>query len=156
MVKVRPLEPRDFVQVLPLLLEMKHVFDEGETLEARFADFCSSKAHGLLGAELEGQLIGYASLQDYGQHLRSGNQHRIVRLHDLFVLEQCRRQGVGRLLLEGILVWCRARPIRFLEWQAGAEAVPFYERLGYKGEACPQPDYPSFEVDFALEVKAQG
>jgi len=150
-VNIRPLEPRDFAQTLPMLLEMKHVHDEGEALEDRFTEFCSSELHGLLGAELEGVLVGYASMQDYGPHLRSGSYHRTVRLHDLFVLEPYRKRGVGKALLEGVQDWCRARPIRYLEWQAGSKAIGFYERLGYKGEPCPQPDFPYFEVDFSLE-----
>lgn len=151
MVNVRSLKPRDFTETLPLLLEMKYVHDEGEVPEARFSEFCSSELHGLLGAELGGVLVGYASLQDYGPHLRSGNKHRIVRMHDLFVLEPYRRQGVARALLEGVKDWCRARPVRYLEWQAGEKATGFYERLGYKGEPCPQPEFPSFEIDFSPE-----
>ena len=151
MTNIRPLEPRDFAQTLPLLLEMKHVHDEGAVLEARFVEFCSSEFHGLLGAELGGVLVGYASVQDYGPHLRAGNKYRIVRMHDLFVLESHRRQGVAKALLEAVQDWCQARPIRYLEWQAGGEALGFYERLGYKGEPCPQPDFPSFEVDFSPE-----
>ena len=151
MTNIRSLEPRDFAQTFPLLLEMKHVHDEGEVLEARFSEFCLNQAYGLLGAELEGKLLGYALVQDYGPHLRAGNHYRTARLHDLFVLEPYRRQGIARALLNGVKAWCQSRPIRFLEWQAGSEALGFYERLGYKGESCPQPDFPSFEVDFSPE-----
>lgn len=37
-----------------------------------------------------------------------------------------------------------------LEWQAHEQrSAPFYERLGYRGMPCPQPDYPTFVIDFA-------
>ncbi|MDZ5445397.1 hypothetical protein U2F26_22145 [Micromonospora sp. 4G57] len=41
------------------------------------------------------------------------------------------------------------RRVRYLEWQAHRErAAPFYERLGHRGESCPQPEYPTFILDF--------
>lgn len=93
-------------------------------------------------------LVGYAAVQDYGPHLRSGNLHRTARLHDLFVQPEARRQGIGRALMQGVVRWATSR-VRYLEWQAHETgAAPFYERLGYRGERCPQPDYPTFEVTF--------
>jgi hypothetical protein len=39
--------------------------------------------------------------------------------------------------------------VRYLQWQAHeSRAAPFYQRLGYQGAPCPQPDYPEFEIDF--------
>jgi hypothetical protein len=36
-----------------------------------------------------------------------------------------------------------------LEWQAHeTRSAPFYERLGFKCEPCPRPEYPTFEVAF--------
>ncbi len=41
-----------------------------------------------------------------------------------------------------------AGPVRYLEWQAHHErAAPFYERLGHRGQSCPQPEYPTFILD---------
>ena len=47
-----------------------------------------------------------------------------------------------------VVTWAGER-VRHLEWQAHeSRSAPFYVRLGYRGEPCPQPEYPTFEVDF--------
>jgi GNAT superfamily N-acetyltransferase len=96
----------------------------------------------------DGGLLGYAVVQDYGPHLRAGRRHH-GRLHDLYVDPEHRRTGVGRALMEAVAEWASTR-VRHLEWQAHFErAAPFYEQLGHRGEPCPQPEYPTFEIEFA-------
>jgi GNAT superfamily N-acetyltransferase len=59
-----------------------------------------------------------------------------------------RLAGVGRALMAAVSQWAGQR-VRYLEWQAHRErAASCYQRLGYRGDPCPQPDYPSFEIDF--------
>jgi hypothetical protein len=51
--------------------------------------------------------------------------------------------------VSAVTEWAAER-VRYLEWQAHHErSAPFYERLGYSGQPCPQPDYPTFEIDFS-------
>jgi hypothetical protein len=38
-------------------------------------------------------------------------------------------------------------------WQASPKAVVFYERLGFKGDPCPQPKYPFFEIE-SIKIKS--
>jgi GNAT superfamily N-acetyltransferase len=79
---------------------------------------------------------------------RAGRRHH-GRLHDLYVRPDQRRSGVGRALVAAVTEWAAER-VRYLEWQAHHErSAPFYERLGYRGQPCPQPDYPTFEIDFS-------
>ncbi len=94
------------------------------------------------------RLIGYAAVQDYGDHLRCGKRGRVARLHDLFVTPEERWTGVGRALMDEAVEWARGR-VGYLQWQAHeTRSAPFYERLGFRGQPCPQPDYPEFEVTF--------
>ena len=117
-----------------------------------FADLLSDERWAIIAAYKDNRAIGYAAAQDYGPHLRHGDFHRTVRLHDLIVTESERRQGVGTELLDAAIDWARSRAARYVEWQAHeTRAAPFYVRLGYTGVACPQPDYPTFEVDLHPE-----
>ena len=44
--------------------------------------------------------------------------------------------------------WASSR-VAYLHWQAHHErSATFYEALGYRGDSCPQPDYPEFELVF--------
>jgi GNAT superfamily N-acetyltransferase len=101
--------------------------------------------HHFLSAAFAGdQAIGYAWAQDYGAHLRSGQ--RIVRLHDLYVTPNSRRQGIGARLFATSRDWAEKQRATWLQWQAGREALAFYQQLGLKGEPCPDPEHPFFEI----------
>ncbi len=126
--------------------------DDGEPVaRSRFSSLLQDPLWLALVADDCGELIGYAAAQDRGTHLRYGDAHRTARLHDLLVVEGRRREGVGRALLAGVTEWASGR-VRHLEWQAHeSRAAPFYERLGYRGSACLQPEYPTFVIDFASQ-----
>lgn len=86
-----------------------------------------------------------------GPHLRHGDFHRTVRMHDLIVTESECGRDAGTQLLNAAIEWARGRA-RYVEWQAHeTRAAPFYTKLGYTGLACPQPDYPTFTVDLRPE-----
>ena len=99
-------------------------------------------------AESSGGPVGYAAVQDYGPRLRATIAGRFGRLHDVYVVEGSKRQGVGRSLMQAVESWASGR-VSYLHWQAHHErSAPFYERLGYRGDPRPQPDYPGFEVAY--------
>jgi GNAT superfamily N-acetyltransferase len=144
---IRPLTAADWPAFWPLLKDMG-TDDEEHTARPRYDTLVQDPRWGVLGATDNGVLLGYAAVQDYGPHLRLGNLHRIGRLHDLYVHPDHRRRGMGRALMDGAAAWAATR-VRYLEWQAGhSTSAPFYERLGYHGDPCPQPEYPTFVIDF--------
>lgn len=147
-VRVRDLTTADWPRLWPFLEAMGTFTTELEA-QALFNRLLSDRCWMLLGAVIpDVGLVGYAAAQDYGPHLRSGDVHRTVRLHDMFVAEELRRRGTGRALMDEVVCWAGERA-RYLEWQAHeTRAAPFYEKLGYRGEPCPQPDYPTFEITF--------
>ncbi|GMA13693.1 GNAT family N-acetyltransferase [Deinococcus metallilatus] len=146
---LRPATPADFPALRPMLLDMGFVEDE-EALAARFPAFCDREDFGLLVAEdPAGRLLGYAWVQDYGPHLRSGDSHRTAKLHDLYTVPEARRQGVARSLMGAVEAWARARPLRYVFWYANDHsAAPAYERMGYRSAGAGQEGYRFFEIDF--------
>ncbi|TDW60974.1 acetyltransferase (GNAT) family protein [Kribbella pratensis] len=143
---VRELAVEDWRRLWPLVKGFGTEFSEVES-RGFFEELVEDPRWVALGYDDAGELIGYAVVQDYGTHLRAGRRHH-GRLHDLYVMPGRRRGGVGRALMDAVAEWASTR-VRHLEWQGHHErAAPFYEKLGYRGEPCPQPDYPTFEIDF--------
>lgn len=145
---VRPLDPADYGQARPMLLDMRFVDDEA-ALAGRFPAFCVHPDWVLLGAFDGETLLGYAALQDFGPHIRSGDTHRTAKLHDLYTAPQARRRGVGRALMHAAEAWAQARNLRYLFWYANLrEATPAYEGMGYRADDEVQEGYRFFEIDF--------
>ena len=143
---VEQVPPADWIDWWPL---MKAMGSDDSAIRAvpRFEAMAHDPHWCVLGAWTDGRRSGYAAVQDLGTHIRHGDAHRMARLHDLFVDEEFRGRGIGRALMEAVIDWARTR-VRYLEWQAGAEtSAPFYEHLGYRGLAYPQPDHPTFDLD---------
>ncbi|MEV5764443.1 GNAT family N-acetyltransferase [Micromonospora sp. NPDC052213] len=147
-IEIRSLIADDWPRLWPMLKDMGVNGEHPDAQRERYVQLVADPRWVILGADADGELAGYAAVQDHGPHLRSGDDHRVARLHDLYVRPDLRLGGVGRALMTVVSRWARQR-VRYLEWQAHRErAAPFYERLGYQGEPCPQPDYPTFEIDF--------
>lgn len=147
-VSVRRARLADWPQLRTMLVDMGGVHDTEEQSRARFMHLADDSTWLIAVADDGYRLVGYAAAQDYGDHLRAGQEGRVARLHDIYVLPGSRKTGVGRLLMDVVVGWASTR-VRYLQWQAHQTgAAPFYERLGYRGEPYPQPDYPEFEVTF--------
>jgi GNAT superfamily N-acetyltransferase len=148
-VSVRAARRDDWAQMWPLLVGMGGVRgDEEEQTHTRFLRLADDPAWLIIVADDGQRLDGYAAAQDYGDHLRAGKQGRVARLHDVYVVPTSRNAGVGRLLMDAVVKWAATR-VRYLQWQAHeSRSAPFYQKLGYQGQPCPQPDYPEFEIKF--------
>jgi GNAT superfamily N-acetyltransferase len=142
---IRPATPNDWEAILPLLRAMGSQHDA--RARRRFARFAHHNDHYLPVAFAGEQLAGYGWVQDYGPHLRSGEH--TARLHDLFVVPDRRREGIGAALFTAMKAWAEQRGMRYLEWQASQAALPFYAHLGYVGDPCPQPEFPFFCIEFS-------
>lgn len=142
-----PLTLADWPALWPMLLAMGTASAE-PAARARFERLSRDPCWFLVGCRGDGRPLGYAAAQNYGGHLRTGDDHRTARLHDLYVDPAVRGQGLGRSLMAAVVEWAGGR-VRYLEWQAHeTRSAPFYASLGYRGDPCPHPEYPTFEIDF--------
>jgi ribosomal protein S18 acetylase RimI-like enzyme len=78
------------------------------------------------------EIIGYAigritTLPSFFEHRFRGY------IHDVYVREAYRRQGVGRRMVEAILDWLRSRGVTMVELTVAAnnDATAFWERMGF-------------------------
>lgn len=118
-----------------------------ELFRERYARLVDRDDYCLLLAIVDDRPVGYALAQDYGPNLRL--RFTIGRLHDLYVADEVRRRGIGRLLMDALFVWARSRPEpMILHWQASQDAVAFYESLGLPADRVGDyPQYPGFSLD---------
>ncbi|MSP13048.1 MAG: N-acetyltransferase [Chloroflexi bacterium] len=146
LITIRPCVISDGPEMWPLLQDMGYI-DSEAGVRQRLTALSLREDHYIPVAAVETLIVGYAWVQDYGPHLRSGA--RTARLNDLYVLPAWRRHGAGRRLFAAVRAWAQARGVRWLQWQASRAAIPFYERLGFQGDTVGDlPEHPFFEIDF--------
>ncbi len=115
--------------------------------------FDAAPLFSILVADCNGVLAGYATFQDIFNPETIG---RDVWLHDLFVRESARRQGIGQELLAAVARETVARDGASLSWNvlsANRSARDFYAELGARDGAA---GYLELELDGeALTALAQ-
>jgi GNAT superfamily N-acetyltransferase len=133
-VAIAPITLDDYDDVLPLIADYQR-FYEVEPDDVRndlyFRQFVAPSDVGLLlGARVDGALVGYACL-----HWRSDTVEArdVVCLHDLFVAPAARGTGAGRALLAAAAGVARARGAPSLVWSTAPDNVMaqrLYDRTG--------------------------
>lgn len=131
---IAPITLDDYDDVLPLIADYQR-FYEVEPDDVRndlyFRQFVAPSDVGLLlGARVDGALVGYACL-----HWRSDTVEArdVVCLHDLFVAPAARGTGAGRALLAAAAGVARARGAPSLVWSTAPDNVMaqrLYDRTG--------------------------
>ncbi len=107
---------------------------DGAAVYARFIeDRLRDTDARILVAEVAGELVGYISggiadiTNDMFESMRCG------LITDLFVCGQQRRQGIGRQLVERLMLWFHARQVSSFEWYTSAHnptALAFWRAMG--------------------------
>ncbi|MEQ7005353.1 hypothetical protein ABN028_04035 [Actinopolymorpha sp. B17G11] len=80
---IRPVQLIDYEDLRPLI----DPHDPEPKAMQVFARLVGADSCAIIGAYRDDRAVGYVAAQDYGPHLRHGDFHRIVRMHDLIVTE---------------------------------------------------------------------
>lgn len=118
------------VQDLELVMGMNRDFREGFICQENALQFLVNPDNWLYAAVSEGRIIGFA----YGYELRRlDSQGNMLYIHEVGVMEQYQRQGVGYRMMSELKSACREKGIckYFLsanQNNAGANAL--YQKLG--------------------------
>jgi ElaA protein len=77
----------------------------------------------------------------------------IVRIGRVAVSPSLRRGGLGRMLMEKALTFCRARfPLQAVALGAQVPLVPFYESFGFAAASEPYDDFDVSHVEMVLQL----
>jgi GNAT superfamily N-acetyltransferase len=133
MLSIRPARAAD----VPTLNTLIHEFAEFERLPISVTEagllldgFSESPKFRVLMAEWNDQPAGYALFFDYYSSFegRAG-----LFLEDVYVRDQCRGKGIGKLLLARIALIAKEQNCFGVRWQVldwNTPAIEFYARLG--------------------------
>lgn len=120
---------------------IRRLVQEWESGTNRFA----RPGEALFGVRMDGRVVGVCGL-NIDPYLTDSSIGRIRRV---YVREQCRSQGIGRLLVEAAIAAARGR-FRLLRLRTVNEcAGRLYERLGFRKEAGADACTHTLTVDDA-------
>lgn len=145
--RVRPLGPADATALAALITGYRNAMS-AEALpltesQGRALILNTAPPHLLLGAEIDGRLLGFAHCFELAEII-SGQS--AGQLDDLFVAPEARRTGLARALIARLADIGRARSWVHLRW-----LVPEDNRAArrlYESLATPAP-WDSFRIDLA-------
>ncbi len=128
-VALRPARPSDAPSIAELTRQLGYDVD-AELLAPRLARMLARADQQILIAELDGRLVGWLH-GEVAEYLEFGP---FVVIGGLVVDRSCRRQGIGRLLMDAAEAWARHQGcsvVRLWSSSTRTAAHKFYESLGY-------------------------
>jgi ribosomal protein S18 acetylase RimI-like enzyme len=108
-------------------------FSEYKNIDEEIDGWLKDKNMRLLGAEVNGKLVGYARLAvesapDYAAAKKIGV------VYDLFVSEQYRRRGIANALFVEALEWFEKKKVKYIELSVDARnesGIVLWKKLGF-------------------------
>lgn len=133
--KIAPVSAAEYEELLPLIAAYQRFYGVEQIDEERnrafFRRFLEPSDAGLLlGARVEGRLLGYACLY---WHFSSTEAAESVLMNDLYVDADARGRGLGRALIEASADVARQRGAAQLQWQTAPDnhtAQRLYDATG--------------------------
>ena len=142
---IRPAEKRDIPRIYDMLGQILHLHAElrPDVFRADREKFTPDELEELFVrddrpsfvAEEDGTCVGYALCEIKERQSPQFVKRRVLYLDDLCVYKSARGRGIGRALVEFLLGYAEEIGADSLElnvWECNADAVAFYERMGFK------------------------
>lgn len=134
-IKIRKADKPDSEEIIRLILELakfEKLTPPDEAGQKRLLDdaFSDSPPFKILLAEQNNKLLGYAF---YLFTYSSFEAKRTLYLEDIFISENHRDKGIGKLFLDEIIRIAKANDCHRMEWAVldwNVNAIKFYENLG--------------------------
>jgi ElaA protein len=132
--------PADFFGLVRLRAEV-FVLEQRVPIAIELDEFDGAALHAV--ARAGGELIGTARLVIRGETGKIGR---------MAVRQSHRRRGAGRRLVEFLVALARRRGVERLTLHAQVQAVPFYQKMGFKasGAAFEEAGIPHLAMDRRL------
>ena len=145
-IEIAPVSAAEYEALLPLIAAYQRFYEveeiDGERNRAFFRRFLAPSGDGLLlGARVDGELVGYACLY---WHFSSTQAVETVLMNDLFVGEAMRGRGVGRALIEASANVARERGAAHLEWATAPDNLTA-QRL-YDSTGAERSEWVEYEL----------
>lgn len=124
---------REYEEYANVSLNMDWSF--GEAGEKYFMRRLTEEISCVFVVEDGGKIVGYLAGGELG-NISWRNFSKMGDLDNMFVLEEFREKGVGRMLYGAFVDWCRRRGIKNVRVGTlvkNEEAVAFYEKMGLEG-----------------------
>jgi GNAT superfamily N-acetyltransferase len=133
-VVVSPVTLEEYDELLPLVADYQRFYEVEPDLarnDVYFRQLLAPSSVGtLLGARIDGSLVGYACLHWRADTVEARD---VVCLHDLYVVPGARGTGAGRALLDAAAAVARERGVDALVWSTARDnrtAQRLYDRTG--------------------------
>lgn len=136
---IRPCIPSDLEKLMVLIakhaeFERAAFTSEGKLERLRLALFGDDSPLNCLVADVEGQVIGYAT---YTFDYSTWNAAWFIYLDCLYLEDAYRSYGIGQALMDNVRKAGEARGCVNMQWQTpdfNERAIKFYERIGGVGK----------------------
>ena len=137
--KVKPEDLNDFIEAyIKAYQELEdYKYNTRREIKNYFKWLYKRDKEGFIVAEEEGKIVGFAA-SDVNWENREGE--KVLEIHEIFVLPEFRKKGIGANLLNEVLKYGIQRKRKLAELWVGKtnyRAIKFYKKFGFEeGEIC--------------------
>lgn len=142
-VVIRSANQKDFSQVLKLANQVHKLHADSLTqvfqqtnyslLKYEFFNYIRDPDKQLLVAEIDGHVVGYATLETMGTTFLNMSQQPVAFIRDFGVDSNFQHKGIGSAIFKGCVKWAKRNGLNTIQltvWEFNQQAISFYRKVG--------------------------